>query len=112
MQATPATSALTTLAVLEVTVQPDHEDPMVDFLMSRLPGIRFSRYQINLHGQPENGLSLREQVLGSTRRSVFSVQAESALLMEVAADLQQGAVAFPLQYRVLPLLQAGEYLPR
>lgn len=101
----------TTMAVLQVSVQPEHEEQMVDYLIKTLPGVRFSSQMISLHGQPEGGLSLREQVLGTTRRCLFSVQAEAAQLQTLATGLGQGAVSFPLDCRVLPLLQAGEYAP-
>ncbi|ACT51446.1 DUF3240 family protein [Methylovorus glucosotrophus] len=101
----------TTMAVLQVSVQPEHEEQMVDYLIQTLPGVRFSSQMISLHGQPEGGLSLREQVLGTTRRCLFSVQAEAADLQALAAGLGQGALSFPVEYRVLPLLLAGQYTP-
>jgi hypothetical protein len=102
---------VTTMALLQISVQPEHEESMVDYLIKTLPGVRFSSQMISLHGQPEGGLSLREQVLGTTRRCLFSVQAEAERLQALATSLEEGAVAFPVEYRLLPLLQAGEYVP-
>ncbi|MCB4811045.1 DUF3240 family protein [Methylovorus menthalis] len=103
--------SVTTMALLQVSVQPEHEEQMVDYMIQALPGVRYSSQMISLHGQPEGGLSLREQVLGTTRRCLFSVQAEAGRLQALAAALEQGAVSFPVEYRLLPLLLAGEYAP-
>jgi len=93
--------------LLQLIVARPHTRPLIDLLLAHGDGLFFTASRIRGHGQPDEQLSLQEQVAGAQNKVRIEVelpaQGVDSLLADIDAQFSRGSVFF----RVLPILRQG-----
>lgn len=92
-------------SLLVLTVTPELEEDLVDFLLGREGVDGFTSFEVRGHGEHEN-LSVAEQVSGRRRRLQFEIRLERDAI-DALLDALGREVGSDIRFRELPLLRSG-----
>ena len=98
--------------LLIITVPPNLESKLSDWLIDQDPPIGFSSVAVNGHGMGHEGFTLAEQVRGSRRRIQFQVEAESERADRLLDGLARDFPAADMHFWMIPLLPIESRLRR
>lgn len=98
---------MTDQVLLTLLLSPELEDAVVDWLLGSKSVGGFSSHGVSGHSSRLEGMSLKEQVAGRTRRVCFEVQLARGALGETLAGLREVFADSGMHYWVVPVLEAG-----
>jgi hypothetical protein len=98
--------------LLVITVAPDLEGRLSDWLIDLDPPIGFSSTVVNGHGLALENFTLAEQVRGSRRRVQFQVQTEAGQAERILDALGEEFPAADMHFWMIPLVAIAPRLPR
>ena len=95
-----------------ITVAPELEARLSDWLIDLDPPIGFSSTAVNGHGLALEHFTLAEQVRGSRRRVQFQVQAEAGQAERILNALDEAFPDADLHVWMIPLIAVAPRKPR
>ncbi|HBK04346.1 MAG TPA: DUF3240 domain-containing protein [Acetobacteraceae bacterium] len=90
--------------LLIITVPPNLESKLSDWLIDQDPPIGFSSVAVNGHGMEQESFTLAEQVRGSRRRIQFQVQTEAERADILLKGLARDFPGADMHFWMIPLL--------
>lgn len=93
--------------LLVLTVTPELEEAIVDWLLSRECPTGFSSAPVNGHSTDQTHLTVAEQVRGSRRQVQFQIQVPRETARSCLQDLRRDFAGAGMHYWLLPLLEGG-----
>ena len=93
--------------LLEITVNPEQEEDMVDWLLNRDNAYGFSSFAVNGHSSQHDGLSLAEQVAGRKQQVRFQIHLEDDDVYRVLNRLRKDFEGSGVHYWILPVVESG-----
>jgi hypothetical protein len=93
--------------LVSLTIAPELEEAIVDFLLTFESENGFKSYEVNSHHHINTGLSLAEQVSGRQNRICFEIYLQDHQHQEFIDQLRQKFTGAAIEYRVLPVIDSG-----
>ncbi|MBD3755522.1 MAG: DUF3240 family protein [Gammaproteobacteria bacterium] len=97
-----------TAVVLHLILPVAQVNEVVDCLLAENPPLFFSVIDVQGYGQPQERLTLREQVAGYRHKVMVQIECDLALVNQILSSLKAELPTATISYRVLPLIAHGQ----
>ena len=97
--------------LLQLILTRPQATPLIDLLLSRDDTPFFTVTDIQGHGQPDEQLSVQEQVAGAQEKVCIDVEISEGQLEAMLMDIKRELRMETLFYRVIPILRHGTISP-
>jgi hypothetical protein len=94
--------------ILDLILPSKLVNDVVDCLLGQTPKLFFSVVEMQGYGQPQEHLTVREQVAGYQQKVKVQIECLAERAPSILADLKQQMPNATLSYRVTPILQHGQ----
>lgn len=94
--------------VLHLILPATQVNEAVDVLLSETPKLFFSVTDIQGYGQPQERLTVREQVAGYQKKAQIQIECDGDRLTSILHELKQAMPSSTVSFRVLPVLECGQ----
>ena len=100
---------LTDQALVIMSVHPQLDEQMVDWLLQRKSGAGFSSFPIRGHSGDHGELSITEQVSGRQNRERFEIAVDVADLADFLQQLSEEFGGADVHYWVTPIMKSQDF---
>ncbi|MDX1348402.1 MAG: DUF3240 family protein [Thiomicrorhabdus chilensis] len=94
--------------VLHLILPADQVNDVVDCLLAEQPPLFFSVVDVQGYGQPQERLTVREQVAGYQKKVMVQIECHHSLSQQILANIKHAMPTATISYRILPLIEHGQ----
>ncbi|MDG6773443.1 DUF3240 family protein [Thiomicrorhabdus sp. ZW0627] len=94
--------------VLHLILPASQVNDVVDCLLAEKPSLFFSVVDVQGYGQPQERLTVREQVAGYQHKVMVQIECEHFTCRQIMDNIKKEMPTATISYRILPLFDHGQ----
>lgn len=94
--------------MLHLILPANQVNDVVDCLLAEKPALFFTVIQTQGYGQPQERLTVREQVAGYQNKMMVQIECSEVLARQLLVNIKQELPTATINYRILPLIEHGQ----